>query len=1520
MHVLLPHDTLTIFPPSFTALAQCFQICEGCLLLKDHRSKVVRSSLIHLLPRLSEYCPEAFVRSYLDDSIDILMRCMKTPELRGVALLAIGRLCRTMGSHLSYRVDELVAIVREALVGGGGSTSGKKGREIPPEALKCVSDMVCGLGVSFHYRVLGLLDAMLQAGLTEELIEALAVIASNMPMHKEVVHQRLLTEIVKVLGVTLDSRDKKAAAAVATPQKSRLWPFRRAASDSNMSPGGKESLNMSQRGNKAKAGFRQRRKGFAPVATAAGGGDVEGGSGGSNLSLAPMFSSSISNSEVPWKGASSSSLTIDQYIAKPTNYNADMVLLAMRTLRMLSTPSSGLLMLLHRYVLPFLHAKEEVVREEAASTAAKLVSPTAHSCGNRGPTANAVEMVLSKLLEVTITDNSQHVRMRVLKGVDKYFDRHLCQMHHISTLMYLTSDESFDIRYAAVELLGKLADKNPAVVLPNMRQVFKHLLAQLQTGSDVRLKEEAAYTICAFFRSVPLHRVVTPFVNTLIQTIPLEGDVRLVTASMEALGELCTVMRQHMIPHADHLVPIIIMNLLDRSAKKKQEVAARTLGRLVSASGLVVAPYLQYPQLLPKTLELLSKGVASVPWSMRTEILRTLGLIGALDPRKYQHLLGHISDSSVGKDPNDFTISKISRQGVGEWYLGEGTVRKFSEDAMRTQHMTSVITVKRWQRDRAGSMSVKDGEANDSVFSRHTDVLVRAAIQINGVEADGPAADMMYELTVMRAQSYPAGLEQPRLIPGSENYYPRVALTCLMNILQDTTLNMHHSAVTQSILYIFKFLEMQCVPYLEEIFPFLVQMFKKSSPGFRESLLHQFTKLASIAQYHLAPHLESLFEVVIEFWNDHTHHLLQLVEAVAVHCHENIRPFIPQLLNKLMASLTIPRDMVAPRAISGTNLADMSSKGGVFPAATDELSYMVTLTLKSVLKCICTMRGHITPYLDLIIPALCKFISQLQELSSFPEKIFGLTAHTMYLLSLKSALLDSPQVVSRAVHTLAKMMVFVQEKGAGKPGNAIFSYAIKFFCMAAAQLNKQFLVFDHTLRETFAICGVECKEYINVIVDIRMGKMVITNRFLDDLQADLDLTAFSTSKELKDQTLLPGLGIELISDMVAEPRDSFMFIADAAMYRGSGHGGGAKSSAKHSTNPATLQKAWDVSQRSTVSDWNAWFGRFSVQLLMESPSPALRACAELAQAYIPLARELFQAAFVSCWMELNEQYQEHLVRSLHIAFRSSTIPQEILLVLLNLAEFMEHDVNALPIDPRLLAELAERNHAYAKALHYRELEFRATPSSCFDSLININKKLSLYDSAFGVLRMVQKMQDAQTGFGITVQESWLANLGQWQEALDMYEKNLAADPTDSDSILGKVKCLNAVGKWEDALGLLSPNLDLIESAGTTVAMKASVIGEIHVMTHNTYFVNVVRYHAMRCNIMCCLWKGARAAWSLNRWDVMDSFVQRLPANNMDSTFMKAVLAVHAEDYDTSSVYIDRTRKHLDETVSAEACV
>jgi FKBP12-rapamycin complex-associated protein len=43
--------------------------------------------------------------------------------------------------------------------------------------------------------------------------------------------------------------------------------------------------------------------------------------------------------------------------------------------------------------------------------------------------------------------------------------------------------------------------------------------------------------------------------------------------------------------------------------------------------------------------------------------------------------------------------------------------------------------------------------------------------------------------------------------------------------------------------------------------------------------------------------------------------------------------------------------------------------------------------------------------------------------------------------------------------------------------------------------------------------------------------------------------------------------------------------------------------------------------------------------MRESPSHALRACMSLVDAYPPLARDLFNAAFISCWGELYDQYQ-----------------------------------------------------------------------------------------------------------------------------------------------------------------------------------------------------------------------------------------------------------------------------------------
>ena len=74
-------------------------------------------------------------------------------------------------------------------------------------------------------------------------------------------------------------------------------------------------------------------------------------------------------------------------------------------------------------------------------------------------------------------------------------------------------------------------------------------------------------------------------------------------------------------------------------------------------------------------------------------------------------------------------------------------------------------------------------------------------------------------------------------------------------------------------------------------------------------------------------------------------------------------------------------------------------------------------------------------------------------------------------------------------------------------------------------------------------------------------------------------------------------------------------------------------------NQQHLKQAWDTSGIGSREDWLEWMHRLSVEFMKESPSHALRACIGLVDIHPPLARELFNAAFISCWRELYEQYQ-----------------------------------------------------------------------------------------------------------------------------------------------------------------------------------------------------------------------------------------------------------------------------------------
>ncbi|KAJ7435254.1 FAT domain-containing protein [Mycena latifolia] len=311
--------------------------------------------------------------------------------------------------------------------------------------------------------------------------------------------------------------------------------------------------------------------------------------------------------------------------------------------------------------------------------------------------------------------------------------------------------------------------------------------------------------------------------------------------------------------------------------------------------------------------------------------------------------------------------------------------------------------------------------------------------------------------------------------------------------------------------------------------------------------------------------------------------------------------------------------------------------------------------------------------------------------------------------------------------------------------------------------------------------------------------------------------------------------------------------------------------AKLTVNQIHLKQAWDTAQINARQDWIDWIHRLGVEFIKESPSHALRACMSLVETQSPLAKELFNAAFLSCWGELYEQYQDHLVRSIEIALTSPITPSEVIRRLLDLCEFMEHEEKPLPIDHSTLGEYSTKFLAYAKALHYKELEFFGNASpAILESLISINTRLQQHDAAWGALLLAREQYD------VTNTEEWYERLGRWQEALVVYDEKAEADPGSTEIQIGRMRCLQALGEWEQL---------------------ASEVDE--------------RWpHANHEHRRAIAPMAAAAAWSLSEWDSMDNYIATMRSDSPDRFFYRAILSVHHNQFPKALQHISKARELL----------
>eukprot|EP00003_Mantamonas_plastica_P010783 TRINITY_DN2025_c0_g1_i1.p1 TRINITY_DN2025_c0_g1~~TRINITY_DN2025_c0_g1_i1.p1 ORF type:complete len:2240 (+),score=782.23 TRINITY_DN2025_c0_g1_i1:702-7421(+) len=476
-----------------------------------------------------------------------------------------------------------------------------------------------------------------------------------------------------------------------------------------------------------------------------------------------------------------------------------------------------------------------------------------------------------------------------------------------------------------------------------------------------------------------------------------------------------------------------------------------------------------------------------------------------------------------------------------------------------------------------------------------------------------------------------------------------------------------------------------------------------------------------------------------------------------------------------------------------------------------------------VLRALETFGNNLEDYLHLVIPAVVKLVEQVDA----PLNVRLNAVRTLCRLCRKLNIAD---YASRIIHPLARVLFSQYED--------LRNEAILTLCALILQLQSDYAIFVPMVNKIMTSQRISHSKYERLVT-----KLLKNQPLPSDIFSDQGETASESSSSSSED--LSGLQSNDVK--------------------------------KLHVNQLNLKKAWEAEQRSTREDWMEWMRRFSVELLRESPSPTLRSCSALAQVYPPLARELFNASFVSCWTELFDQFQDELVKSLETAMTSENIPPEILQALLNLAEFMEHDDKPLPIQTELLGHLAETCNAYAKALHYKEIEFHNNHDpETIEALISINNQLQLSEAAVGVLLFAQEKQNVE------LKESWYEKLNRWDEALDGYETKQMEEPLNLEYTLGRMRCLNALGEWERLAQLTQDTWRSAESESRVIIAPMA----------------------------------AAAAWNLGRWDSMEYYLEEMPETAVDGAFYRALLHLHHNDFEQAEQFINRTRNLLDTKLTA----
>ncbi|GJQ13147.1 hypothetical protein GpartN1_g4938.t1 [Galdieria partita] len=1155
-----------------------------------------------------------------------------------------------------------------------------------------------------------------------------------------------------------------------------------------------------------------------------------------------------------------------------------------------------------------------------------------------------VKALTEQILTSSITDPDPSIRLAAIQGLsDERFCWHVSQPEALEKLVIVLYDEDIPTRKAALELFGRLSKYNPGVILPSLRRLLCQILRIVEyEGSSQALhilRSNACVLLASLVRETP--SLIEPYVYPILAVLLWRMKSILVVLSSSsvvdskalnaqteiynAVGNLakCFGQSSSLLKLLPDVISILIMTVEDEVLDAKAKVAAaNALCLVIRYSKIVLTPYSSHPELLSKLMRIIQMDTNA---EVRQAVERLLGTLGAIDPKEVEYTslkeieeeeAVHTLDSlSMSFNHNNFRKSPLLRSSEDHSYPhlyenSPNSVRSHSKASFSDSHLS---------------------------HSSGSDIAFRSGLRSSSSE-EGLLSPAVLEIAISK-KSLVSRLDRP--YSKSDDYFYAASLDCLHRIILDPKSAQYHREALHAMASIFKSFHSKCVWLVPVTLSKLLWLLRpagakivRNTNMFERSVTQEVSKnRVGISPKRKTGSVESADSlsgssptsspVISSAALYVTRSSNSSLSSSTTHLDPHLREFVLRLLCSLIEFAkqnirSFARDIVATVKYYWEREPSVSELKVIFEIvrllscilADEFYEYVpafascVTNTLRSDSSNDREITCHLLAMLEFFGPSLDDYPSILRE-------ILKILFEANLSVNVKKKILEFMVAILPHIHVT-------------EIGGFLMRLTVN---MLHGSDTKEFVT---TITRIFYLVGVACPMLLSLFVDDIVSILCridsrLDPQFLELIQEEYGVefgfrATDDESQKKRNRNYSMHMTSSTSNSLDVDPFQN----EDSDDLNNSSTEFGCNLQVQ--MNEDVLKSSWQLGRRTTAEDWEEWMPKFSVALFRESPAAAIRACSRLAEVYTPLLRELLNAAFLSCWISLQQNAQYQLARIISEAMHSQNIPLDALQNLLSLIEYMEHEESPLPFDVRSLAKMAFRCGAFAKALRYKEAEYAEVenPQSALSAvagphgLISIYDKLNQQDSAVGIL------EDVEMRFGIERRQEWYEKLQKWDEALAAYDGKLNFEETptqkldilsitslsskpllssqpqpflddpleepfvilsDSDRMFGVLRCLEELGYWRREERLCQ---EMWETASESERRKIAEQG------------------------------GASVALTLQEWNKFEERIPYISNNKLLKVCCEAILHMNKKNYDMAETLINCSRKYLDMRLKAGA--